>query len=237
MVSSIIQPGQPYSNPGVADNLTAALSVHNTNEEAGDPSLISYETAPTDHSFDIWTGVPFTISNSTTITAGKVNGVRMWVPLSCSISQLAFHRRSGGTGATPLANAFFGLYSKNGVLLGSSPDMSAAIADTLTPDTKEGTLTPAFAGALDLEGGEGECVYAVFVLGQQSTTVLACGSDSQQASTVPNAGLVDPVTITTFKTGYSPAAFQTAATGLTALPASIDMTQLTLGIHYWAAAR
>lgn len=193
------------------------------------PLLVSYQTAPADNGLLSWAWDPSDATNNFASPAGILKLVRVWTPVPITVSKVFTMLRSAGTGATPLANCFLGLYSSTGQRLGVSADQSSAWA-TLGSGSKSATLTPDVAGSLNLPGGPDKYVFAAHLIGTQSTTAATMGARAQQNSAVPNLGLTDSAGA--YLAGVIPRSAQ-FGTALTAMPSSIDMTTVTPGLDYW----
>lgn len=197
-------------------------------------------TRPSDHGFAAWTFDPTLIANSTTATTGKVVACRLWLPKQKTISKVAIITRAGGTGATPLANGFVGLFSKTGQLLGQSANVGNTTSGNWGDGVnglKEHTLSVISGQSLAVGGAsEDDYAYVAYLLGTNSTTALTIGANAQQNGLVSNVGLTN-ATATAFSAGVIPQCWL-FGTGLTALPTSVDLsstatTPITPGVNFW----
>jgi len=127
---------------------------------------------------------------------------------------------TGGTGATPLANCFMGLFDMAGQRRGVSADQSGAWA---TGGTKAPALTPDSGQSLTISAAD-QWAYGAFVVGQQATTNVQMFRSGSSASP---GGLL--------QTGStSPPARFLSKTGFAAgLPTSIDFTTCSVSSFLW----
>jgi len=127
---------------------------------------------------------------------------------------------TAGTGATPLANCFMGLYDMTGQRRGVSADQASAWA---TGGAKAATLTADSGQSLTISPAD-QWAYAAFVVGQQSTTNLQFFRSGSSAA----PGQLLQTNATT-----PPARFLSKAGFAAGLPTSIDYTTCSVTSFLW----
>ena len=158
------------------------------------------------------------VATSTTVTptAGVVYFTKNTVRAPITVAQAVLLLATGGSGATPLANVYAGIYDDAGVLRGKSADASALFATNASkyvPITAEPGQSLAFSPA-------DAYFYVALLIGQQATTAAQVRGSNAQAG-MANLGL----TISSTPRGR----FLQRTGTVTALPSTVTWaTQTTL---------
>lgn len=185
---------------------------------------------PSDNNLLAWSYDPADCTGLLGPTAGNVYAVKIPVPRTMTVTAVAIHLRAVGTGATALANCFTALYDKNGTRLGVSADQSSDWATALNIGYRAPALTPDAAGSLTIDATAGY-VFAARLIGTQSTTNCTMSTRAQSIQTLPNIGLAP--TTAAFTAGAVPRSW-VKTSGLTAMPATIDLSTVIPAPEYWA---
>lgn len=168
-----------------------------------------------------WNFDPILMNGDTVPGAGVGFYCKVWVPAAVTLSKAVIRVGTAGTGATPLANCYLGIFNAAGTRIGVTADQAAAWA---TNGDKIATVTADAGQSLAVTAGS--YVYVGILVGTQSTTNVRINRTS-------NAGFVNAAMVAAdgFREG-------TLGTGLTALPTSITVASLTLSsVTFWAAVR
>jgi hypothetical protein len=166
--------------------------------EVFDPSIIE----PQDHGYQAWTYDPaISPASQAVVTAGAVYLMRMKVPQSIIATGITVYVSTLGV---TVANAFMGLYSNGGTLIGTTANQS-------TPFQSTGLKNAALSGGpFTIPGGVGGWLWGAVIVGSAGTMCQFQRSLSQSAADTCNSNL----TAANYRAAQN-------GTGQTALPAGI----------------
>lgn len=164
-----------------------------------------------------WSIDPAVCTNANAPAAGVVCLTKIPTPKRITIGKIALSIGTAGTGATSLANCFFGIYNAAGTRLGVTADQSAALA---TATNKLFAVTQDSGQSLTVGGVDGDFVYGAILIGTQSTTALTIGRT--------------PASTGNMSIGYTAAPYRagTLLSGQTSLPTSITPANMAVGQGY-----
>jgi len=202
-----------------ADTTGAEVGIINSGY-GGNPVTAIAGTDASDAGLIAWVYDAALATAASVPVAGTMYLVRIPARAGAPWNRIVMTISTAGTGATPLANCFMGVYDMSGVRRGVSADQAGAWA---TGGTKAAAMVPDAGPGLAISTGD-QWAYAAFVVGQQATTPLQFFRSGSSAS--PGQLLLTVAT-------QPPARFLSKTGFAGGLPATIDYSTCSPTSFLW----
>jgi hypothetical protein len=178
----------------------------------------SSDFIPSDYSLLGWTGLPESMNQTFTPSAGVATYHKIKVPRTITIANVAYLVSTAGSGGSP-ANCFIAVYNSAGTQLGVSGSLVSAFQ---TPGYATAAITVNGGQSLTVAGGPNTYIWVGLLVGTQYTTALQLRGFGVNSGIPVNLGL----TGTNMRSGSE-------GSGLSALPNSFTPGSLVSGALVW----